>query len=308
MTLNNFLLGIFFLSQFGIGVLGNSVLFLVYVNVFIYQPSKKKPTDLILINLTLVNMAMLVICGVQVILVNFGMKYVLDDVGCRGVLYINRVARGLSICTTCLLSVFQAVTISPSTSCWARLKPRAPSYILPSLLFFWILNLMLYIGIITSVEATKNVTLPGHTFISKGCSTVPGFNYAIVVITLVTFRDLFFVFLMSWASGYMVIVLYRHRKQVQHIHSTNVSPRSSVESRVIQTNLFLVNCFVFFYWLNCCITLYISYIKDYDSPLQYSTTFLAACFPSLCPWVLIRNDARVPRPQFVFKKLGSSTP
>ncbi|NP_001240444.1 vomeronasal 1 receptor ornAnaV1R3123 [Ornithorhynchus anatinus] len=308
MTLSDLILGTFFISQVSVGVLGNSALLLVYFNIFIYQPGKKKPTDLILSHLTMANMAILAICVVQV-MVTFGVKDVLDDIGCKSALYINRVSRGLSICTTCLLSVFQAITISPSTSRWARLKPKATGYIIPSFLFFWLLNMALYTGLITSIQATKNVTITGHTFLSKGCSTISSVNYVIVTVsfTFVTFRDVFFVLIMMCASVYMVTVLYRHRKQVQHIHSTSLSPKSSVEIQAIKTILLLVSCFVFFYWINCCITLYLSFTKN-DTQLQSTTAFLSVCYPSLCPWVLIRNDARVPGPQYILGKLRSSSP
>ena len=45
--------------------------------------------------------------------------------------YIHRVAREVCLSSTCLLSIFQAITIIPSKSRWAELKARVPKYIGP---------------------------------------------------------------------------------------------------------------------------------------------------------------------------------
>ncbi|KAM4862046.1 vomeronasal type-1 receptor 90-like [Thomomys bottae] len=39
-----------------------------------------------------------------------------NDFKCKALFYMHRLMRGLSICTTCFLSVLQAITISHSTS------------------------------------------------------------------------------------------------------------------------------------------------------------------------------------------------
>ncbi|KAM9756361.1 vomeronasal type-1 receptor 4-like [Dama dama] len=51
---------------------------------------------------------------------------------CKVSFYTHRVARGVSICTTCLLSGFQAITISPSNSRGAKLKLEAPKFVQPA--------------------------------------------------------------------------------------------------------------------------------------------------------------------------------
>ncbi|NP_001240338.2 vomeronasal 1 receptor ornAnaV1R3017 [Ornithorhynchus anatinus] len=297
MFLSDLVLGISFLSQTMVGVLGNTAMFLMYVHIFVAQPQQKKPTDLILTHLTVTNMVTLLTRGVPETMVAFGMKNILDDIGCKVILYMRRVARGLSICITCLLSVFQAVTISPSTSWWSQFKPRASHYILPSLFIFWLLNMPIPINIITFAKATNSATSTDHTYITKYCSTTPKNNVARVTLTLTasTLRDFIFVFLMSWASGYMVIVLRRHHRQVQHIHSTSRSPKSSAEARAIHTILLLVSCFVCFYCINSLITLHLSFVKEHDPELQSVMNFLSMCFPALSPLVLIHKDPRFPQ-------------
>ncbi|NP_001240422.2 vomeronasal 1 receptor ornAnaV1R3101 [Ornithorhynchus anatinus] len=301
---SDLILGISFFSQTAVGVLGNSAMFLLYVHIFMAQPQQKKPTDLILTHLTIANTMTLLTRGIPETMVALGMKNILDDAGCKVVLYIRRVARGLSICTTCHLSVFQAITISPSTSWWSQVKPRAPHYILPSFFIFWCLNLVIYIILIKNAQATKNITMMEHMYISKYCSAMPKSNefMALTLITT-TFGDVILVCLMSWASGYMVIVLHRHHQQVQHIHSTSRSPKSSTETRAINTILLLVTCFVCFYWLDSFMNIYLSFVKGYEREVQSTMAFLSTCFPSLSPLVLISRDPRFPRPHSLTKKV-----
>ncbi|XP_038599151.1 olfactory receptor class A-like protein 1 [Tachyglossus aculeatus] len=210
----------FFLVQTGIGLLGNSILLLLYVGIVTSHPGQKKPADLILSHLTVANTVMLLTQSVPGMVVAFGMNNILDDAGCLIVIYIRRVARGLSISTTCLLSTFQAITISPSTSLWAKLRPRVPNCIIPSFLFFWALNLLIYLNILKDIAVMKNTTLLINGYSMKLCPNTVRVHLSghIAFISIPYFRDLFFVFLMSWASGYMIITLHQHRKKVQHVH------------------------------------------------------------------------------------------
>ncbi|XP_038625469.1 vomeronasal type-1 receptor 4-like [Tachyglossus aculeatus] len=277
------------------GKTGNSAMLMVYFNAFMTQPQQKKTIDLIFTHLTMVNTGTLFTRGVPEMLVAFGMKAVLNDAGCQSLMYINRVCRGLSICTTCLLSMFQAITISPSTSYWVWLKSRAPSYILPSFLFFWILNMLIYVPVIISTRSIRNVTDLGHGYFSKYCFVVHSGNMiqSVSFLCAMTVRDFVFLLLMSWASGYMVTVLYQHRKQVQHMRGASLSPRSSAETRATHIILLLASCFVCFYCISSGITLYVTHAIQRDADLESVATFFSACYPALCPLVLISSDPRI---------------
>ncbi|NP_001240448.1 vomeronasal 1 receptor ornAnaV1R3127 [Ornithorhynchus anatinus] len=309
MLSNDLLWGVLFLCQTGVGILGNSALLGIYVNILLYQSQQKKPTDLIITLLTVANTIVLLTRGVPMAMASFGMRDIVDEVGCIALFFVNRVSRGLSICITCLLSMFQAITISPSTSRWGQLKPRAPSYIIPSLIFFCILNFLIYLGSILNSQFSRNVSDSKYTFISKSCSILPRGTGVLIIVCLnaMTLRDLLFIGLMSWASGHMVIVLYRHHKQVQHIRSTSLSPKSSAETRAAHSILLLVTCFVTFYWINCSTTVSLSVQTDYSAVIHNSTSFVSACYPLLCPLLLISTDARVPIARYILRKLRGSS-
>ncbi|XP_069856460.1 vomeronasal type-1 receptor 1-like [Dipodomys merriami] len=118
---------------------------------------KMKPTDPICHHLVFANNLVVLSRGIPKIMARFGWKYFLDDAPCKVVLYFNRVARGVFLNTTCLLSGFQVALFS-----------------------------------------------------------------SIDVMCLV---------FMMWASGSMVLVRHRHMQKVQHIHSLIPSGRSDPEAR-----------------------------------------------------------------------------
>ncbi|XP_074158643.1 vomeronasal type-1 receptor 1-like [Sminthopsis crassicaudata] len=89
-----------------------------------------RPIDLFLTHLTFVNDLVLLLKGIPQTMAAFGLTNFLNDVGCKLVFYFHKVARDLSLCTTCFLSGFQAITLSPKSFWWSKFKARAPKYTL----------------------------------------------------------------------------------------------------------------------------------------------------------------------------------
>ena len=113
--------------QSGLGLLANMFLLTFYI--FIILGDKHKPMDLISSHLTFVHIMMFLTAG-DIWLTNIlDLLSIENDFKCKATFYISRVMRGLSICITCLLSVVQAVTISPSTSLLAKFKHKLKKYI-----------------------------------------------------------------------------------------------------------------------------------------------------------------------------------
>nr|XP_035968219.1 putative vomeronasal receptor-like protein 4 [Halichoerus grypus] len=84
-----------------------------------------------------------------------GLRNFPDDTGCKMFAHLERVARGLSTCTSSFLTVVQATTISPGASVRTSFKPASTWRILPSFLFFWILNSLLSMNLL---YYTKNIS------------------------------------------------------------------------------------------------------------------------------------------------------
>jgi vomeronasal1 receptor len=88
--------------------------------------------DLITKHLTFGNSLAIISRGILQTMAEFELKILLEDIGYKLVLYLYRVARGISLHTTRLLSCFQAITVSPNNTRWMKLKRRATKYIGPS--------------------------------------------------------------------------------------------------------------------------------------------------------------------------------
>ncbi|NP_001160676.1 vomeronasal 1 receptor oryCunV1R1515 [Oryctolagus cuniculus] len=290
------ILSIFLIAQIFIGVMANLFLFIIYVYAFLIQPQLKKPIDSIFMHLTGVNMVTIVFQSIPDIMSSIGVKHFLNNAGCQTVFYIYRVARGLSICTTSLLSAFQAITITPSYSKWARLKSKLSTWVFPSFLFFWIINMLIYIHIIETVRAKWNFTVVGHGFVHAYCQTrQSGDRHKGSFISVIVTHDVLFVALMIMSSLYMVGLLYRHQRRAQHIHSSSLSRQTSPENRATHTILLLAFCFVFFYCCHNFMDIYAFYRPEKDSRMVGITGILSSCYPTFCPFLLMKNNKNIPK-------------
>uniref|UniRef100_UPI0031BAE1FC vomeronasal 1 receptor monDomV1R1247 n=1 Tax=Monodelphis domestica TaxID=13616 RepID=UPI0031BAE1FC len=292
MTDHNIALKILFFSQTLIGVMGNSFLLGLYIITFFAGP-RLRTIDMILTHLAFVNNLVLLSKGIPQTMAAFELNNFLDDIGCKSVFYLHRVSRGLSLCTTSLLSGFQALTISSGNSRWAEIKTRVQKYTVPFCLFCWVLHLGTNGSILVYMKGPK-----GYENITKiqdfgFCSTLfnPSFTTSISAF-IISLPDATCLILMIWASGSMVLVLHRHRQRVQYIHNSRLFSRPSLEARATQSILMLVSIFVYFYSFNSVLTVYVQFAKTNHLLLNVSA-FLAACFPACSPFVLIFNDSQV---------------
>ncbi|KAB0353176.1 hypothetical protein FD755_024109 [Muntiacus reevesi] len=213
----------------------------------------------------------------------FGWRHIRSDFGCKLLFFLHRVGRGVPIISICLLSVFQVITIGPWNSRWAALKVTAPKYVVLSIFLCWILQMLV---------------------------NERDFGYCISVVTdktddamyaaLLLFPDVLCLGLKNWPGSSMVLILYRHKQQVQHICRTTASSRSSPESRGTKSILLLGSSFVYFYILSSiCQAL----LAHFDQPSQFLvdiTIIIAACFPTVSPSLLMSHNSSVHRLYFAW--------
>uniref|UniRef100_Q5J3M8 Vomeronasal type-1 receptor n=1 Tax=Rattus norvegicus TaxID=10116 RepID=Q5J3M8_RAT len=282
---------IFLIFQFCLGILGNSALLLLYIYTFVFRPHYKKLIDSVCIHLTIVNILMIVFLLTKDIMLSFGAHNFLDDIGCKAVLFSFRVSRGLSICSTCVLSTFQVITITSSNSKWACFKARLSTWTFSSLLCSWLINLLIYGFMLDMVIAKTNNTLVGHGYTDGLCQNkLMGNHNSGSFLSIVTIYDLFFCTIMMCASLYMVAFLYRHWEGAQHLRSPNLSFQSSPECKATHSILSLVSCFVLTYWLNNSVTLYGFYSNDKFPKLGSINSLLMTSYPTICPFLLMKNN------------------
>ncbi|KAM6154403.1 vomeronasal type-1 receptor 4-like [Erethizon dorsatum] len=281
--------GFFLISQICIGVMANSSLFVAFMYTFLTQPNLMRPIDSTMIHLTVVNNLTIIVTLIPYTKASFGARQFLDDTGCQVILYVGRVSRGVSICTTSLLSTFQAITISPINSKWARLKSKLSAIIMPSFLIFWIINLLISIHVIETIRAIGNVSLVGRGYSNVYCQTGPmttnsSWSYISIILT----RDLVFLILTLCTSLYTVSLLCRHHRRAQHVRSP--SAQTPPEIKATHNILLLVSCFFFSYCSNNFVTLFMYYSHKKIPALEGISGMLSSWYPTICPFFMMKNN------------------
>ncbi|XP_051018383.1 vomeronasal type-1 receptor 4-like [Acomys russatus] len=287
--------GIIFLLQTTIGILGNFSLIFYYLILY-YRQCTLKPTDLILMHIMVANALIILSFGVPHTMAAFGLKPFLNDLACRLLVYTQVLGRSVSISTTCLLSVFQAMTISPRESCWKDHKARSARYIGCSISILWV------ISILTTFLSCA------HTFITVNsknitrkrdlgyCSSVEHNEISDPLYTaLIVCPEIFLSVLIVWCSMSMVLFLYRHKQRVQHIRSTRGSSRTSPDARATQNILGLVSTFMVFYTVSSILHGCISLLYNHNWWLPTINRVICLCFPSFAPFVLMNPSSILSR-------------
>ncbi|XP_058526444.1 putative vomeronasal receptor-like protein 4 [Ochotona princeps] len=184
-----------YVFQAGIGILANAFLLVFHIFRF-HQIHRPRPTDMIICQLAFVHKVMLLttldILSADM-LKSIGFP---NELKCKVLLYASRVFRGLSISTTCLLSIVQVITISPSSFCSSRLKQKLKKHIVIAFFCIWSLNLSSNSNMIIYAVAQSNRT------------------------------NLLNVRMMLLSSMYMVIFLCSHQRKSEYLHSVSISPRT----------------------------------------------------------------------------------
>uniref|UniRef100_F6S5P3 Vomeronasal type-1 receptor n=1 Tax=Ornithorhynchus anatinus TaxID=9258 RepID=F6S5P3_ORNAN len=237
--------------------------------------------DLILAQLALANTIDPLTLEIPETMSAWGLKNFLDSVGCKILLYLYRVGWGFVISTTCLLSIFQAITISPSTSRWAEVKAKSPRNILPSCLFSWVLSLLIEVTTLIYLERPHNLTNIQMTFIIKYCSS----NSPVTVTTLVN--------MVVFSLGYMVFVLHRHHPQVQHLSGSGCSPRVMPEVRAAKNVVTLVTLYVLLYGQGTVMLSILVNMRERSPHLVTHSKILSFTFLAISPFLIIHSNQRM---------------
>ncbi|XP_028632081.1 putative vomeronasal receptor-like protein 4 [Grammomys surdaster] len=284
--------GTVFLCLTGLGTMGNSLVFVSYMCMF--QSTEKKPIHLILAHLALTNIITLLSKGMRRTIEAFNFGNFLNDTSCKVVVYLVRVSRGLSICTSSLLTVVQAITISPRHSMWQRLKLKTPQHILSSLLCLWILNSLVSMNLPYYIKNVNSINISQVKNSGNYCYFLPeSWITRWTFLTLMVLRDAVFQGAMGGASGYMVFLLHKHHQHVFYLQNSKLLDRTPPELRAAQSVLLLMFCFLFFYWADCFISLFFALTIENYSIVLYVPEFLTIGYAVLSPFILIHRDGHL---------------
>ncbi|XP_036920502.1 vomeronasal type-1 receptor 4-like [Sturnira hondurensis] len=291
------------LLQTIIGVLGNFSLLYHYVFLY-FTGCRLRPADLIVNSLIVANSLVLFSSGITFTKKYFGSYDHLSDFGCKFISYVRAVGRGMSIGSTCLLSLFQTITISPMNSRWAGLKRKAPKYIVASVFLYWILQMLVNVIFLMHMSSTLSNENIRNRKVFRFCSYIylNETMTALYTVLLLTFPDFVCFVLTLWASGFTVFLLHRHKQRVQHIHRTPTSSQSSPESRAAKTILLLVSTFVFLNTFSFTFHIVFTVVSNPSSFLLDIYLLLTLSFPTVSPFLIISRDSSVSRRSFAWIK------
>ncbi|XP_028637303.1 vomeronasal type-1 receptor 4-like [Grammomys surdaster] len=298
----NLAIRIIFLSQTTTGIMGN--FFLIFYHLLLYyREGTLKATELILMSLMLANVMIILSVGVPQTMAVWGLKDFLNHLECECVLYFQGFARSVSICTICLLSVFQTLTISPKKSFWKYYKVKAAKYIGCCIFFLWVLNIFISSISFLYTLITKNNTnmtrIRDFVYCSlRGTDDISDSLYAPFVVC----PEIFFSVLIALASVSKIAILYRHKKRVQHIRSNHGSSHTYPESRATQNILIVVSTFLAFCTLTSIIRGCISLFHSHSWLLMNINHFTSLCFPTFAPFVLMSHYSIVCRFNLVWSR------
>ncbi|XP_013006583.2 vomeronasal 1 receptor cavPorV1R609 isoform X1 [Cavia porcellus] len=281
-----------FFFEIIIGVTANTFLLLYHVLIFLLE-HKPKPTDLTIGHLSLIHIVMLLIAGFIAIDI-FGFQHLGDDTTCKCVIYLYRLMRGLSLCTTCLLSILQAITLSPRSSCLTKFKQKSLQHTLCCFLFLWVFNMLINVRFLISTVAIPNVTSHDLMVVTQSCSILSITSFLkYISSSLMVFQYMMFIGLMALSSGYMVILLCQHKRQLQHLHRTKLSPKSSPEKRATQTILLLMSFFTVMYVLDSIIEYASAMLWNHDPISRCVQMLIGNGYATVSPLVLISTERRL---------------
>ncbi|XP_004581760.2 vomeronasal type-1 receptor 94-like [Ochotona princeps] len=278
-----------FLSEVSIGISANAFLLLFHILTFFFQ-HRPRPTDLPIGFLALTHLVMLLFGGFMATDM-FGSWGIWDDITCKAVVYVYRVLRGLSLCITCLLSVLQAITLSPRSSWLAKFKQTPSCHSLGSLLLLWVFYMAVSSHHIYTIMATPNGTSDSLLYVTESCSS-SGQSFSQLLVALVPIRDCPLIGFMVLSSGYMVTLLCRHKKQSQHLHSTSLSPQASPELRATRTILLLMGFFMLLSTLDYVISTF-RFMSNHDPTMYCIQIFVANGYAIISPFVFLSAEKRI---------------
>ncbi|XP_003774561.2 vomeronasal type-1 receptor 1-like, partial [Sarcophilus harrisii] len=275
-----------------LGVLGNVLL--LYLHIFhLFTGHKTRPIGLIVINLALSNTLMILFRGVPWTMKLLQLKIFLDVIGCKILIYLQRVTWSICLCSTSLLSTFQAITISSSNTRWTKLKDRAPKFVIPFCSLLWSLVLMFGVAVFFQTTASWNSTDSRQNSNLRFCSLN---RYTMTISKFIIWKSLYegvFVCFIVTTSSYMMFILYKHHQQVRQTLGISLNPRPSPEIRATKTILLLVSIFLCFYSVTFIFIICMQNSQGTTQWMSHVSVLLTLCYPTFTPYVLISSDSQI---------------
>ncbi|XP_021047286.1 vomeronasal type-1 receptor 40 [Mus pahari] len=278
-------------SEVSVGISANSILFIAHLCMILGE-NRTKPIDLYIAFLSLTHLMLLITMGLIAVDM-FISRGRWDSTTCQSLIYLHRLLRGLSLCATCLLNILWTITLSSRSSCLTKFKHKSPHHISGAFIFFCALYMSFSSHLFLLITGTPNLTSDNFMYVTQSCSLLPmSYSRTSMFSAPMAIREAFLISIMALSSGYMVALLWRHKKQARHLHSTSLSSKASPEQRATRTILLLMSFFVVLYILENVV--FYSRMKFKDGSMLYCVQIiLCHSYATVSPFVFICTEKHI---------------
>lgn len=292
--------GLLYLSLAVVGIPGNIAVIYAFL-MALHHELRLLTADAIVLHLALANLLVVAIRCVLEVFATFEIVNVFDDTGCKGVIFVYRTARSLSIWLTFLLSAYQSLSIAPPGSRWATARDHFAQFLCLIFLIVWIINIFISSpSIMFAIGAKNNSKLLQNSINVQFCFVnFPSMSIKDANGALQTARDVVPMSLMTIASLIILVFLYKHSRQVRAIRGGGGGGGGrgggSAERRAAITVVTLVTLYVVLYGVDNGLWVYTIIVNRTMSSALISDLriFFSSLYAAMSPIVIIVSNKNV---------------
>ncbi|XP_042320221.1 olfactory receptor class A-like protein 1 [Sceloporus undulatus] len=273
------------------GIPGNLTIFYAFVKAISQQ--NITPSEIILGKLAFANLLVILTRGVPLTLQTIGVYTMYDGLSCGIILYLYCVSRAMSIFVTSMLGCFQCLLIIPCTlrCLWLKhsILEKHPSIMIS----LWCFNLLVCCtSLLYAVPRIgTNCTKEENTVVYDFCCVVfPSqllyFGNGLVFVA----RDMFFLGLMTFSSGYLFYVLHQRGKLMKCLPGLQMK-RAEIQAAKSVMGLLTAYLLSFgldsiFWMVNLCVSPVSLRFAD-------ARMFFDSCFSAMSPVLIILTNRKI---------------
>lgn len=288
--------GLLYLFLAVAGIPGNIAVIYAFLRA-LHQERRLLTADAIVLHLALANLLVVAVRCVLEVFATFQIVNVFDDNGCKGVIFVYRTARSLSIWLTFVLSTYQSLSISPPGSHLATARDLFSQFLWLIFLFVWLINISISSpSIVFAMGAKNNSKLLQNSINVQFCFV----NFPSVSIkdangAVQTVRDVVPMMLMTTTSLIILVFLYKHSRQVRAIRGSGGGGGGSSENRAAITVVALVTLYVVLYGVDNGLWVYTIMVNQTLSSALISDLriFFSSLYAAMSPVVIIVSNKKV---------------
>ncbi|XP_043932198.1 olfactory receptor class A-like protein 1 [Protopterus annectens] len=278
-----------------IGIPGNLTILILFAHIRI-STKKLLPIDLILTNLAFVNVITILSEAIPQCLTAFGLHRLFSDVECMIVIFSFFSTRGMSICITSLLSCYQLIIIFPHSSKITIFKNNILKRVFQIISLLWCFNIFIYVWILPYSYSDAESFESENIVDLEYCVIIfPNYSYFMTIGAVRIFRDFLFLILMVIASTFIVLILYRHNRNMKHTLNSSRIQSDSTEGRVAKGVVTMVVMYIFFYGVDNIFWLYTLCILKASPEISDMRTFFTTCYSVFSSVIIILMNKKIKR-------------